>query len=93
MKLSFFVVTAVFLATHASTSMARGGRHLENYSPGTGSNSSSVSVKGYHKNDGNYVESYKRSTSDYKFENNWSTKGNQNQSTGKEGTHVTEPKK
>lgn len=61
-------------------------------SPGTGSRQSSTSVRSYTRKDGTRVEAHKRSTADGKFQNNWSTKGNQNPSTGKEGSRVTPPR-
>ena len=39
------------------------------------------------------VDSYRKSTPDKSFENNWSTKGNANLATGKAGTKVTPPVK
>jgi hypothetical protein len=50
-------------------------------------------VHGYVKKDGTYVAPHNRSTPDKKFENNWTTKGNNNPITGASGTRVTEPKK
>jgi hypothetical protein len=50
-------------------------------------------VNGYVKKDGTYVAPHNKSTPDKKFENNWTTKGNNNPTTGASGTRVTEPKK
>jgi hypothetical protein len=61
--------------------------------PGTGSKASSERVSGYTKKDGTHVDSYRKSTPDTKFNNNWSTKGNVNLATGKAGTRVTPPEK
>lgn len=47
---------------------------------------SQVRVKGYYKKDGTYVQSHVRSNPDGYVYNNWSTKGNINPYTGKEGT-------
>jgi len=54
--------------------------------PGTGSRNQPVNVKGYARKDGTRVEAHKRSTPDKNFNNNWSTKGNANPYTGKQGT-------
>ena len=45
-----------------------------------------VSVKGYTRKDGTYVSPHYRTAPDGNFYNNWSTKGNVNPYTGKEGT-------
>ena len=45
-----------------------------------------VFVEGYHRADGAYVEPHHRSDPDGNFDNNWSTKGNQNHYTGEPGT-------
>lgn len=45
-----------------------------------------VYVEGYFRSDGTYVESHYRSAPDGEFNNNWSTEGNVNPYTGKEGT-------
>jgi len=48
-------------------------------------------VNGYQKKDGTYVPPHYRSSPDKDFGNNWSTKGNENPYTGKEGTRITPP--
>jgi hypothetical protein len=72
-----------------------GGRSVRSYSlsPGTGSKSTSTRVSSYTTQNGTYVPSYRRSTADTKFQNNWSTKGNYNLSTGASGTRITPPAK
>ena len=50
-----------------------------------------VSVKGYVKSDGTYVAPHMRSAADGDFSNNWTTQGNVNPYTAKEGTRVTPP--
>jgi hypothetical protein len=45
-----------------------------------------VSVKGYFRRDGTYVQPHMRSAPDSSFNNNWSTSPNVNPYTGKEGT-------
>jgi len=47
---------------------------------------SQVRVKGYYRKDGTYVQPHYRSNPDGNVYNNWSTKGNINPYTGKEGT-------
>jgi len=85
-KLIIFAVTVMMLVSLSSFTFA-GANHY--YSPGTGSKSSSLYVHGYMKRNGTYVNSYRRSTPDHNFNNNWSTKGNINPYTGKKGTRVT----
>jgi hypothetical protein len=63
------------------------------YSPPIyGPSGSDVYVHGYVKRDGTYVQPHMRSAPDGNFWNNWSTKGNVNPYTGKEGTRVTPPR-
>jgi hypothetical protein len=50
------------------------------------SSGGSVSVRGYVRKDGTYVPPHRRSAPDGNFSNNWSTRGNVNPYTGKEGT-------
>jgi hypothetical protein len=57
----------------------------------SGGRGGSVSVRGYTRKDGTYVQPHYRSAPDGSFSNNWSTKGNTNPYTGKEGTRVTPP--
>ena len=46
----------------------------------------STSVKGYRKKDGTYVQPHKRTAPNSRKSDNWSTKGNTNPYTGKDGT-------
>ncbi len=46
-----------------------------------------VSVRGYTREDGTYVQPHHRSNPDGNPYNNWSTKGNTNPYTGQEGSH------
>jgi hypothetical protein len=79
-----YVLFIVFIVIgDVNVSYARGGRG----SRGGGS----VSVKGYTRKDGTYVQPHNRSAPDGRFNNNWSTKGNVNPYTGKEGTKTTPP--
>ena len=45
-----------------------------------------VSVRGYYRSNGTYVQPHYRSNPDGNFGNNWSTYGNVNPYTGKTGT-------
>jgi hypothetical protein len=58
---------------------------------GTGSKSSSSSVRGYTTRNGTYVAPYARSRADKSINNNWSTKGNVNPRTGAPGTKRGNP--
>ena len=49
-------------------------------------------VKGYYKKNGTYVEPHYRSSPNSTSKDNYSTKGNVNPYTGKEGTPNPEPK-
>lgn len=53
---------------------------------GTDSNSSSHRVRGHVKKDGTFVEGHRATNRDQSKRNNYSTKGNFNPYTGKEGT-------
>ena len=85
-----FLAAALLVAV--STTFAKGGSHSA-AAPGTGAKSSSTHIHGYVKRDGTHVESHERSKSDKNFENNWTTKGNENPVTGKDGSRVSEPAK
>lgn len=50
-----------------------------------GKGGGSVSVRGYFRKDGTYVQPHHRSAPDGNFNNNWSTSGNVNPYTGEEG--------
>jgi hypothetical protein len=53
---------------------------------GTGSSSKSVSVRGYTKKNGSYVAPARRTSADSTQRNNYTTKGNTNTYTGKNGS-------
>jgi hypothetical protein len=63
-----------------------GGSSKSTSKSGTGSKSSNTSVCGYTKKSGTYVAPHRRTTPDHTQKNNWTTKGNTNPYTGKEGT-------
>ena len=92
-KVLFSTLAVALTYAIASPAVAKGAGHSTSASPGTGSNSSSTHVNGYTKKDGTYVEPHQRSTPDKTFENNYTTKGNQNPATGKDGSRVTVPEK
>ncbi|MFZ2315621.1 MAG: hypothetical protein WAW86_08215 [Gammaproteobacteria bacterium] len=46
-----------------------------------------VSVRGYQRNDGSYVQPHYRSNPNNNADDNWSTKGNANPYTGREGNN------
>jgi hypothetical protein len=73
-------------------SEAKGSRSGSHASPGTGSSSSSHSVKGHFKKDGTYVAPHRATNPDGRFTNNYSTKGNVNPYTGKDGARATPQK-
>ena len=51
--------------------------------------SAGVSVRGYYRSNGTYVQPHMRSSPDGNFHNNWSTVGNVNPYTGKSGTKTS----
>jgi hypothetical protein len=59
---------------------------LEVFAGSKGGSRGSHSVKGYYRKDGTYVAPHQRTNPDSSTSNNWSTKGNVNPYTGKEGT-------
>lgn len=50
-----------------------------------------VSVHGYYRRNGTYVQPYHRSAPDHSYNNNWSTSPNVNPYTGQEGTRQPTP--
>lgn len=73
-------------SSHSSSS------HSSSHSSSKSSSSGgSVHVEGHTTKNGTYVPPHERSRPDGNFSNNWSTKGNVNPYTGKEGTRVTPP--
>jgi len=50
-----------------------------------------VGVRGYFRSNGTYVAPHYRSAPDGNFSNNWSTAGNVNPYTGREGTRISPP--
>ena len=93
LKLIFSALLITVNLFGTGSAAAKGGSHSISTSPGTGSKSSATHVHAYTKKDGTYVEPHQRTTADKKFENNYTTKGNQNSATGKDGSRVTESDK
>jgi len=71
------------LARGGSSSRSSGSRTTSTSSHGS---SSSTTVRGHTRKDGTYVPAHKRSNPDGSKTNNWSSKGNVNPYTGKQGT-------
>jgi hypothetical protein len=93
-RISVLILSIFVLVPNSA--FARGGhsdRKGPSTGPGTGAKTSSTHVSGYTKKDGTHVGGYSRTTPDKNFKNNWSTKGNENPRTGKEGTKVTPSRK
>lgn len=93
MKQLLLAVVLVVAAITVASPAAAGKKGSGTASPGTGSKSSSTYVKSHIKKDGTFVEGHRRSSSDQKFENNWTTKGNENLYSGKDGTRLTPSEK
>jgi hypothetical protein len=74
--------------SHSSGSHSSGKRSSGSSSKatGTGSSTSSHSVRGYTTKRGTYVAPHRQTDPDHTQRNNYSTKGNVNPSTGKAGT-------
>lgn len=84
MKIATLVVLSLMLAAPAEA--RRRGSSPRAYKPKAYKSSSPVRVKGYIKKDGTYVApSHRKSPNSTKFDN-YSTQGNVNPYTGKEGT-------
>jgi hypothetical protein len=96
-----FILILIALSFSFSVANARGSRSSrKSYSSksyksssssygkrrGTGSSYRTTRVKGYYKKSGKYVNGYTKTKSDKVKSNNYSTKGNINNSTGKKGT-------
>jgi len=87
MRRAFVLFLAAILLTFSA--FAKGSRSTRSHtspSTGTGSKSSSTTVRGYTTRKGTHVNPYHRSTPDGTQKNNYSTKGNVNPYSGKPGT-------
>jgi hypothetical protein len=92
--LAAILLAAVTGDAHAGKGGYRGGSRSSpsrtfRSSPGTGSRSSSVHVRGYTRSNGTVVQPHRRSAADGRFSNNWTTRGNVNPYTGRAGSRVT----
>lgn len=85
------LLVALLLIAPAWARGSSGGHSSSGHSAKAGKSTGPVHVNGYYRKDGTYVPSHMRSAPDGNFSNNWSTKGNVNPYTGKEGTRVTPP--
>lgn len=84
MKLNRAIVSVLLCAsllTFSAAASAKGSGHSGGHSKG-----GDVHVHGYTKKDGTYVAPHERSAPNGTKSDNWSTKGNVNPYTGKEGT-------
>ena len=79
------ILTATYIV-FSLIGVTQAGRRSSGYSYGTGSNLSTSSNKGYIKKSGNYVQPHFKSKPNKTELDNWSTRGNSNPWTGKEGT-------
>lgn len=92
MKLAICIAAALALAVGVTTVEAKGSRSSGGYkASGTGSKSSSTTVRGHVTKSGAYVAPHQRTTPDKSQRNNYSANGNVNPYTGKVGKK--EPKR
>lgn len=80
------IVFALLLSITITFAHAGHRSGFSSRSHGTGSSARVTHVRGYSKKDGTYVQPHFRSSSNNTQHDNWSTKGNVNPYTGKEGT-------
>ena len=87
MKKIFIVPMAVVITVLSISplSKAKGSRSDNSYKSYNKS-PKEHSVSGYSRKDGTYVAPYERTNRDGARNNNWTTEGNTNPNTGKEGT-------
>lgn len=86
------LILALVFALCSGGALARGGGHSGGHS-GVGRSSTSHAshggahtVRGYTRKNGTYVAPHRATNPDKSKANNWSSKGNRNPDTGKEGT-------
>ena len=80
MKRVALVVALVASSLAFARGGGRGGGHSGSF------HTSEVRVHSYVRTNGSYVPSHMRTARDESFSDNWTTRGNQNPYTGKEGT-------
>ena len=94
-KFIAFLALIVFSFELSGVSFAKGsgyrGGAYHSYSGRTASTYHQSSVRGYYRSNGTYVQGHYRSAPDHNSYNNWSTKGNYNPHTGKEGINTPYP--
>ncbi|MBF7694180.1 hypothetical protein [Acinetobacter pollinis] len=81
------ILLVTILSVITTASFARGNGYSD-YSSSYGSNSNSSTVSGYTRSNGTYVDSYQRTSPNNTQRDNYSSIGNTNPYTGKQGTHV-----
>ncbi len=94
MKKTFILIAAVSLCAMASAKGHSGGSHSHSHSGGHSSHSGvshsssggSHSISGYTRKDGTYVAPSHATNPNGTKHDNWTTRGNMNPNTGKEGT-------
>ena len=86
-----FLVGLTILAPACSAIAQRSGARGSSSYAVPSYNSGSVPIRGYIRANGTYVQPSFRSAPDKDFYNNWTTNGNVNPYTGKEGTKSTPP--
>lgn len=84
MKTKFGICIALALASLAGAAMAKGG-HGGHSSHGGANPGGSHHVSGYTKKDGSHVAPHQATNPNDSKRDNWSSKGNVNPHTGKEG--------
>jgi hypothetical protein len=91
--MKFGIVISTFAAVSlilSAPAFARGQAGGSNYILIKGGSGGSHSVRGYTRRDGTYVAPHQQTNPNSTKRDNWSTKGNVNPYTGKEGTKVTD---
>lgn len=86
MKSLVSLMALLCIAATVVYAKSSGASYKSSYS--SKNSSSDVSVKSYVKKDGTHVQGYKRTNPDDTMYDNYSTKGNVNPYTGKEGTII-----
>lgn len=102
MNINRIVLLVLTLTVSASMALASNederapGNHprsISAQSANTDAKSDSSYVRGHKTKNGTYVKGHRRSKPDHNFSNNWTTKGNDNPYTGKDGSRATPPSK
>lgn len=80
------VVSVATLSTTAFAQSYYRSGSSDSYSSGSSSSSGTHYTSGYYRSNGTYVQGYNSTNPNGTTSDNWSTKGNTNPYTGKEGT-------